>query len=493
MDMDLVQATPRRGRWSKPHRMTTAAGSLAWWPLGRFGFWAGCAALTACTASAEDVRPPADQLFFPSGLVVSPDQNVLFVANANSELRYDSGSISVVRLQAVQDVINGWAPATPSTPPTGPVIPNGCERDLDHRETLVCDAALFIDGSAGVRIGNFATDIALQDFTAPDAAPKLRLVVPTRGDPSITWADFADDKLTCIDRATEPYALCDDAHRLTTLRNDPDLPSIFNEPFSAFADSSGFAMVTHLSGGAVTLIDSRADTPAQIVDIRAGLFGAELGTGIRAATGIAGRTPGTPDDIIYVGSRTENRIQTFTVARLSDRGTPAPQLIPAYLLPGSFFFIDAVAGTGGGSNDTRSLQFSPTGERLYVVNRNPPSLVIYDTSFAPTGVPRNLPTGASDICRQASTVAVLGAGEAERAYVTCFQDGQLYVVDPRGQSQVEDIITIGRGPYGVAAVKGRSQLIISNFLENTLAVVDVAPSSPTRNRVVLRIGRSETP
>jgi YVTN family beta-propeller protein len=83
----------------------------------------------------------------------------------------------------------------------------------------------------------------------------------------------------------------------------------------------------------------------------------------------------------------------------------------------------------------------------------------------------------------------LGPDAGERAYVTCFQDGQVYVVDPRGQSQVEDIVTVGRGPYSIAAAKDLKQLFVSNYLEDTIAVIDVDPASPQRNRVVLRIGQ----
>jgi DNA-binding beta-propeller fold protein YncE len=135
------------------------------------------------------------------------------------------------------------------------------------------------------------------------------------------------------------------------------------------------------------------------------------------------------------------------------------------------------------------MQFSPDGARLYVANRLPPSLQVYDTTLGPTGQPNNAPLGATDICRQASTVAVTGSGDAERAYVTCFQDGQIYVVDPRGGVSAEDIILVGRGPYGVAAARSRDLLFVTNVLEDTVAVVDIAPSSATRNRVVLRIGK----
>jgi hypothetical protein len=501
--MDVMQATPRDPWWSKRNPMRTAASpcvSRSRGVLGVFRLWPLWSSLlvSACTASAEDVRPPQDQLFFPSGLAVYPKGNVLFVANANSELRYDSGSIGVIDLEIVKNVID-----KSSDPQTASILATSCpDPDFDHRETTVCDAEPFLKKNAGVRIGNFATDIAMQDFGNKN---KVRLIIPTRGDPSIAWADYADDRLSCTSGAGG-FALCDDAHRLATVQNDPNNPPIPDEPFGVFADPGlagpggdyphGFAMVTHLTNSAVTLIDSPANGNAQIADLVINLFAADQSTGLRGATGIAGRSQGD-GDIVYVGSRSEDRIQTFTVGR------PGNDALP-FLLPSNFFFLDAVGGNPGvgGSSDTRGLQFSPNGERLYVVNRRPPSLQIFDTSLGPDGVPRNAPSGASDICRQASTLTVFDAGDGERAYVTCFQDGQIYVVDPRGQSQVDDIITVGRGPYSVVAasyqpvdpqLKLRSLLFVSNFLEDTIAVVDVTPTSPTRNRVVLRIGKPRVP
>jgi DNA-binding beta-propeller fold protein YncE len=507
--MDVMQATPRDPRRSKRNAMRTAASTYVSRSWGAFVL-GGCALVSGCTASAEDVRPPQDQLFFPSGLAVYPKGNVLFVANANSELRYDSGAISVIDLEAVQAKLDRWHLIPPLASCTTLEKPDvgDCEADPDHRETMTCEAAPFLKKGAGVRIGNFATDIAMQDF-----GTKVRLIVPTRGDPSIAWADYADDRLSCTSGAAG-FALCDDAHRLSTVQNDPDSPPIPDEPFGVFADpgprgadggySHGFAMVTHLTNSAVTLIDSPANGNAQIADVVINLFAPDPTTGLRGATGIAGRTQGADGTIVYVGSRTEDRIQTFTVGRPANDAPP-------YLLPSNFFFLDAV-GTNpgvGGSSDTRGMQFSPTGDRMYAVNRRPPSLSIFDTSIGPDGVPRNVPSGASDICRQASTLTVFDAGAGERAYVTCFQDGEIYVVDPRGQSQVEDIITVGRGPYSVAAASyqatypsldpkcqtttTRSLLFVSNVLEDTIAVIDVTPTSANRNRVVLRIGIPRAP
>lgn len=463
-------------------------------------------AAAGCTASAEEVRPPRDQLAFPTGMAVSPDEHSLFVVNANSELRFDSGSIGVIDLDQVEAVIASWAAGT---------IPSGydCTQDPDHVETLQCQEQKFFKADSGVRVGNFATDLRVQDFS-DGGAVNLRVFVPTRGDPSVAWADYDGDRLRC-NASSESYPLCDDAHRLTSLDNDPDLAALPNEPFGVFAqviptyDGSGnrladrgFAMVSHLATGSVTLIDAPVDSAkVRIVDMVNNVFLPDVitGTGLRGATTIAVRPrplivpPAVPDPLVYVGSSSEDRVQTFTVAERDGSS--------AFLLPGSFFFLASVGSGAGNSNDTRGIAFSASGDRLYLVNRLPPSVQVYDTSDTASGVPRNAPLGSSDVCRQASTLAVANLGDpvGDRVYVTCFQDGQVYVVDPTGQSQVEDIISVGRGPFAAAVITGKNlpgkpqQLLVSNFLEDTIAVIDLSLNSPKRNRVVLRIGTPRAP
>jgi DNA-binding beta-propeller fold protein YncE len=434
-----------------------------------------CAGLAACTASAEDVRPPeADKpdsaLFFPTGAAVSPDDTVLFVANANSDLTYDSGSVIVFDLAAVDQAATAWT----TMKDTG-----GCETDREHPETLTCSESHFLMPNAGARIGNFATDIAIQDFKT---GGPLRLIVPTRGDPSITWIDWDGSKLSCND-STAGFALCDDDHRLSYVHNDPDIGLLPDEPFDAFAGAD-FAMVTHLTSGAVTLVDSPPGGNATIADVAAGLFAPDPLTGLRGSTGVAGRGD---TGLVYVGSRSEDRIQMFEVGR--------PVNAAPYLVADNYFFLDFVGNnnSGNGSSDTRGMAFSANGDRLYLVNRRPPSLQVFDTSLGPTGFPNNKGIAATDLCRDASTLAVMDAGDGDRAYVSCFSDGEIYVVDPRGQSSVEDIVIVGRGPYAVAAAPTRKKVYVTNFLEDTIAVIDVDPTSPTYNRVVLRIGEPRTP
>ena len=126
---------------------------------------------------------------------------------------------------------------------------------------------------------------------------------------------------------------------------------------------------------------------------------------------------------------------------------------------------------------------------MYLVNRRPPTLQVFDTSLGPDGFPNNNGIGVTDICRQASTLALMDTGDGERAFVSCFLDGELYVVDPRDGVTVDDVIQVGRGPYAVAVSPMRKKVYVTNFLEQTIAVVDAAASSPMHDRVVLRIGQ----
>jgi len=440
--------------------------------IARAALTTAAALIAACTASEEDVRPPELSLFFPTGLVASPDQSLLFVVSANSDLRYDSGTIQVVDLERVSQVVDAWRDSRTQAA--------DCTPDLDRPEILDCDesgAAGLLIGGAAVRTGNFASSVAVQDLGGGD----LRLLVPVRGDPSITWIDWsaADRRLSCS--GEQGFVLCDDQHRLTRMRGDEELPPIQTEPYGVYVDSvSQYAMVTHFTSGTVTLVDSPPGGPPVLADAIAGLFALDAQTGARGASGLAGRSPG-PGNIVYVQSRTEPRVQMLGVIR-PDGDYP-------FLVPTNHFFLDGVGGTSGGiSEDSRGVVFDATGDTAYMINRSPPSLQVYDTSVDATGVPVNRLITATDLCRQATSIAIADTGTGQRAYVTCYQNGQVYAIDPRPPARVESVITVGRGPFTLAAVPDRQLLFVTNFLENSVIVIDLDPTSSTYHRVVLRIG-----
>src|SRR5690606_39269219 len=130
---EVMQATlPAAGR-SKRSPMRSNIRHCA---PGARGLAIVCGLLGACTAYSSDVLPPETELYFPTGLVVAPDESVAFVANANSELRYDSGAITVLDLQEVDDAIAAWTQA--GEIPTGDSDGDGeadCAQDLDRSET----------------------------------------------------------------------------------------------------------------------------------------------------------------------------------------------------------------------------------------------------------------------------------------------------------------------------------------------------------------------
>jgi DNA-binding beta-propeller fold protein YncE len=471
--MQLAEATHRPVRRSNPGQAMSSLPSVLLRSLG-----AGALVLAvACTASSEQVRPPADELFFPTGVKLAPDESALFVISANSDLRYDSGTVAVIDLDEVDATIERWLDTGVNPGPAcdGSAGRSCCQVDPSFAQALACDEARFLRPGAGVRIGNFATAMDVQEVGGGD----LRLVIPVRGDPSVTWIDFDRQAgvLRCGDAGGFP--LCADERRLTRFALD-DRIALAEEPFGVYADSGGeFAVVTHLSSGSATLVDLPVDGTPVLADAISGLFAADP-LGRRGSVGVAGRSPGDPDGLVYVTSSTESRVQMFGVARLAD-GSPVLQ-------PSAYFFLDRIGFPGGGSSNTRGVVFGQGGDRGYFLNREPPSVAVVDSSLDATGFPRNEVIGATDVCREGSGLAVADVGEGERVFVTCYQSGDLYVIDPRGRVEVEAVRPIGRGPFAVTAAPGRQRLYISNFLEHTVAVVDLTPGAPTQYRVVLRIG-----
>ena len=426
-----------------------------------------------CTATSEDVRPPNDQLFFPAGVDITADESFMFVTNANSELRYDSGTVVVVDLEVVSAMVDEWI-ATGEPLADSAACEDCCEVDVDIPHTMVCNEARAIRADATVRIGSFATEIASQVLASGD----LRLFMPVRGDPSVTWMDFsvADVALECGGSGVFPR--CDDDHRLTQLRDDLDLNTLSNEPFGIYVDSgNGYAMVSHLSQGSVSLIDAPPNGDAPVLtDALGGLFAVNPSNGALGAVGIAGRQPGSLYDLVYVTSRSEARVQMLYVYR----GGEFPTLVPS-----QYFFLDRVLP----SDDGRGIVFSEDGNRAHIVNRDPSMLLTVDTSLGADGFPRNELASSVEICAQASLVAIADVGRGERAYIACFGDSQVWVVDPLSRV-VDEIISVGRGAHAVAVAADRKLLFNVNFLEDTISVIDLSPGAATENRVVLKLGRT---
>jgi DNA-binding beta-propeller fold protein YncE len=438
------------------------------------------------------VRPPRDQFYFPTGMDISPlpvetdqafgtpevpltdEEASLFVANANSDLRYDSGTVQVVDLETVDDVVDQWLDG--GRPPDG----LDCSVDLLVPYTLVCDEREFIRRDATIRIGNFATELKVQRIG--NGQERLRLFAAVRGDPSLTWIDYdvADADLSCS--TSVGFSACDDEHRLVQLRNDEDFIALPDQPFGVYVDSKNqYVVLTHFLSGAITLADSPADGEPILSDAIANLFAGDPQSGFRAVLGVGGRLPGSPNNRIYVTSPIEARVQSLVASRPPGGGLPT-------LVAAEYFFMSRGVNT---SNNGRGVAFSGDGNSAYILNRSPPMLHIIDTSLDEQGVPRNQFVRGVELCAEASNLTVSPIRGRDRIFVACFRNGQVWSVDPRG-GVVDQIIEVGNGPQSLIASPGREKLYVANNLENTIAVVNLAPEVETENRVVLRVGRPQS-
>ena len=225
-----------------------------------------------------------------------------------------------------------------------------------------------------------------------------------RGDPSLTWIDYNRDTVDLSCSGRDGFSECDDAHRLTQLRNDEDLIGLPDEPFGLFVDSlNGYVVLTHLSNGAVSVANAPPGGGDPILSDAVGNLFLSGEDGSRGAVGVAGRVPGSQNDRIYVTSRREARVQTLIVQR--GRGN-----LPS-LLPAEYFFM---RGTVFPSSDGRGIAFSQDGNRAYIVNRVPAMLHIFDTSLDPLGVPRNEFISSVEICAEASNLEIVPGGRPGR-------------------------------------------------------------------------------
>ena len=468
--------------------------------------------LTACTAGETDVAPPQFNFYYPTAVKVSPSEKHLFVLSANSDLRYSTGTLATLDLDAVDALATTWLGGTNPG--------EGCT-PTDRPQVIQCPTTDDNNAARGiilprgtVKVGNFGVDIGVQRlFDGEQPTTKLRIFTTIRGDPSITWIDFdeTDGEMDC-GPVGDAYPRCSPEHRLTRLRGDANLPAIPPEPFYIYVDGDRENVLTpHLTSGAVTLADAprQVGSTPLIHDVNQNFWAPVGALGLVGAVGIAARTPGTPDGLIYVSSRQEARVAVLRIASGQDQpvglSCAASDCPAAYTCdPGDHlchktdgrpwkalsqvtsFFLDGIPGGGFGA-DARALAFSADGSRLYMVSRTPAALKVFDTTLDDTGEPRNALLGVMDICDQPATLELADFGRGPRIVIPCFGNGQVWTIDPIALT-IESTEDVGRGPTSVSVSPSRKRIYVANYAEDTIGVIDATPGARTEARMVLRIG-----
>ena len=550
--MVQVRGTRRGDRLAGP------ASASGW--LGLLGALVVLAA-EACSLHQAGVTPPDNRIFFPSGGIVDPDGNWLFVANSNSDLRYNAGTIVTVDLKGpngVEAARKGQWGVCPSDPRYVPpaAMTNYCCWDFLDPTVLNCDDQSLIVSQWSVRVGSFAGTPVIQRFLVANpkfdpnhqdvGVPALieppasdrRLFVPVRGDTSITMMNLArggtldqplppgKPKFYCTGDRRDPNALagagtlppqapfasCEGQWRITR-RDDPletpgytdipdsDIMHLPDEPYAlAVDDAARLLYVGHLRGE-VSLIDlglpsgtdemgpsvGTPNVPNLLDHSRSVLPGDANGSvGVTSLT-LRDATSTSCHKEIFASSRYRPVASSFVIygldgARCDEKATRGQSDEGLVIIPTGTTYSTGLTGS-----DTRGIQFV-NPDRIFLLQRNPPALVGIDADS-------QAPLSTMEVCQGPANLAQPFKSDGKTPllgepllFITCFDSGEVYVVDP-SVPQIRSVIQVGRQPIAtVFDATDPTRAYVIGFGANNVSVVDLDPMSPTRDRVIQRIG-----
>ncbi len=499
--------------------------------------WTGSAALTGCQAELDGLRgaekpgldPPMDRFFFPTGLALSPDGRYLFVSNGNSDLKYNGGTIVAVDVQEAIDRLSmSWTGDT-----TGiAALAESCRYAPQNPQLVEChegdvgDTPGVVVSDLTVRTGFYPSFIAVERIDdrnicgshlpdvddVPDGEISYRLHTPVRGDPSITYIDVitvpsADGStVACLDCGdgcvTKEIRDCKGDYKLdqpSPAREDYVASLLPTEPYGLALDrAGGFMVLSHLSGGSLSLVDLCGDPVEDtwrrpdLVDVLPGILSQDP-EGRSGGFTVVQRDSSNPCGWFYVSNRAAAQIATLRVSGCdedpaADRGLRLA-VGPSVILTSPFGPLESGA-------DLRGMAMAPDGNRLFALSRTPPSLVVMDTTLE-DGQPRNEVIDVVEICPRPSVLRVRQGPQGRTlAYAVCFGSGEVYVVDTH-DAQVIDRIEAGGGPNDMVIMPDTAPTalqgfgFVTNFGEHTVGVIDLRADSETYHQMIGRLGWPE--
>lgn len=440
---------------------------------GVVGLVIGLASLIAC--SQAPTPAPIDQLLLPSGLAQSPDRRWLFVTHGNWDRQHSGSALVALDLAPIAAGIAGPRAA-------GAVLDRAhpCRRTADGQR-IECDPSLVIEPLAGVRLPSGAGNIAV-DRPFGEHGP-LRLLIPTRLEPSLAWVDVFGEGFGAgpgaglrFDCGQAEDRECDSDHRVEGIRGDPSRVTIDDHGFR-------YAYLPHLLGRSLTLFALDGVRGPAIADVapeffsRDELFMSGLGGGFaviqRPCDEQADNAPADSQacsrPYLIASQRFWPGLRTFRVA---------PGL--SVLLSGS---EPRVLGPNVDAADPRPLmggmafEDPEQGDRLLVVHTTPSALSRLDTSLDDAGAPRFELATTVGVCPNPNLVAVHRPSVAlepgpDLAFVTCYGSDQLAVID-LGVFKVVRTLALGGGPNELLVDAERRWLFVANTAESSISIVDL--------------------
>ncbi len=409
---------------------------MRWSALLAFGL-VGCG-LVGCGVDVQGDDPPLDQLFDPVGIALDPTGESLYVVNGNFNVLY--------------------------------------RQDRGGTVTRVDADTLEVDTAATAQIGTFGGQI-----TIPAHGQKAYIAV--RGDRSLTVLDIDEQgRLSCAGERQDT-AGC----RLGTGSDDPfgvtARTATRVQRVAGTADCPTEQQVDSDGDGAADACDRNVDVDliavAHLVGSNVTAFsirGGDINTFSRVSSPVAAGandlalSPRNGD--FYATSRFDNSVVAFRLITDPDSGDLSAVFQTAEI------DIDRASPFAG--FDSRGIAFSGDGERAYVANRGPKSLLVLDVG--PTDVERG--TGSRNrmvdqipMPSQPADVVVATVGDRELVYVASYAERRILVVDPAVRAVV-DRIDLPGSPYALLVDDwNKHRIYVTLFEQGQIAIVDIDPES----------------
>jgi hypothetical protein len=458
------------------------------------------------------------------------------VVNSNGDLRYNAGTLAAIDLRKTREdrsaqVAATWPVCTKTRFTSNENVPDRfCCRDEVNDRILNCNDRGYVKSDATVLVGSFGGSMVLQQD--PLLASRRRLYAIVRGDSSITFADVlvSDNgaQIRCTgERGSDPAsapqnASCDDNWRIQRPSNAEVYADALGEESHSLVlnEDLGILFVGHLTqrvnnqmvGGGVSSIDvcggPQIKSSPRFRNISRTVFPGAATQSVTALSlnGTDAQAPlfaiqRTGAEVHQLVLRDESIGRCDLAARRTDDANVDLSVVPGEGIFSSVFepagnsirgFVLSPGATAAVEKRACSGSATDCSQRAYVLHRNestsdPAALVVLDRTPDQTGRPANLPISVIGVCTGPTDLQMHDAGRGNMLFVTCFSGGQIYVIDPTLLTLVA-AIDIGLGPNAPVFSPDGKTVYVGAYADNSIAVVDLAPGSPTEFRVVQRIG-----
>ena len=413
----------------------------------------GCA---QCPDPFAAPASPAMQLHYPTGLALHPTEPILFVANSNFDLAYSSGAVLGVHL--------GWLVQTL----------NAQDR-VDGDIKAPFGAAALVPSIGGPLV--VSLDGKHLFHTTRQDNKLVELTVDARED-GVT--------LGCVDGAGDPPDCTTGPHTYKFNTNDPYGMVVrgdgdqWNVLVSAIRDGQIFSLS----------LDPKVDGSGRLSH----RWDHRVGDNARGASlALLPSVDGQPEYLYATSRLVPTDVPEYAHVDYMDlwQGPDAPVLTVD--LEGGEPAVGAAVDLRDeiGAIDARGIAISPSRQRAYVITKLPAAVVELDVSRRPDGRPYNTVTRVSQVGREPSCIALYEPAVGRPLILTAsFRDDVLIVLDMDTLDVVRALRDVGQGPFDIAVDSARGYAYVSNFDDDTVAVVRLPHSlEDPRIMVAARLGQ----